>query len=80
MVIGKRRLGYLAWAGDAGAAADNLQGSKRVLKVNTRERLAQARVTGPRLCVDLSVADCMSPKAGGGPFSSQLFPRSTEID
>nr|XP_023681161.1 tRNA methyltransferase 10 homolog B [Paramormyrops kingsleyae]XP_023681162.1 tRNA methyltransferase 10 homolog B [Paramormyrops kingsleyae]XP_023681163.1 tRNA methyltransferase 10 homolog B [Paramormyrops kingsleyae] len=58
----RRRQRRAEASGDAGAAADSLQDSKRVLKVNARERLAQARVTGPRLCVDLSVAVCMSPK------------------
>lgn len=36
--------------------------SKRVIKAITRERLEEARATGPRLCVDLSMSDCMSHK------------------
>ncbi|KAG5261112.1 hypothetical protein AALO_G00300160 [Alosa alosa] len=41
---------------------DTLQLSKRVIKAITRERLAEAKLSGPRLCVDLSMADCMSHK------------------
>ncbi|KAI5104467.1 tRNA methyltransferase 10 homolog B isoform X2 [Silurus meridionalis] len=36
--------------------------SKRVMKAITRERLEEARAAGPRLCVDLSMSDCMSHK------------------
>ncbi|XP_027033968.1 tRNA methyltransferase 10 homolog B isoform X1 [Tachysurus fulvidraco] len=36
--------------------------SKRVIKAITRERLEEARAAGPRLCVDLSMSDCMSHK------------------
>ncbi|XP_026878302.2 tRNA methyltransferase 10 homolog B isoform X1 [Electrophorus electricus] len=36
--------------------------SKRVVKATIKERLEEARVTGPRLCVDLSMTDCMSHK------------------
>ncbi|KAB5579108.1 hypothetical protein PHYPO_G00190950 [Pangasianodon hypophthalmus] len=38
------------------------QFSKRVTKAITRERLEEARAAGPRLCVDLSMSDCMSHK------------------
>lgn len=38
------------------------QFSKRVIKAITRERLEEARAAGPRLCVDLSMSDCMSHK------------------
>lgn len=38
------------------------QFSKRVIKAITRERLEEARTAGPRLCVDLSMSDCMSHK------------------
>ncbi|KAL7875709.1 hypothetical protein AOLI_G00106720 [Acnodon oligacanthus] len=38
------------------------QFSKRVIKAITKERLEEARTTGPRLCVDLSMTDCMSHK------------------
>ncbi|XP_013873847.1 tRNA methyltransferase 10 homolog B [Austrofundulus limnaeus] len=38
------------------------QFTKRVLKAITRERLAEAQTTGLRLCVDLSMTDCMSDK------------------
>ncbi|XP_053359755.1 tRNA methyltransferase 10 homolog B isoform X2 [Clarias gariepinus] len=41
---------------------DVSQLSKRVLKAITRERLEEARAAGPRLCVDLSMSDCMSHK------------------
>ncbi|XP_063043200.1 tRNA methyltransferase 10 homolog B [Engraulis encrasicolus] len=44
---------------------DAEQHSKRVLKAITRERLAEASISGPRLCVDLSMTDCMSPKELG---------------
>ncbi|XP_028856788.1 tRNA methyltransferase 10 homolog B [Denticeps clupeoides] len=36
--------------------------SKRMLKAITKERLEEARLSGPRLCVDLSMTDCMSHK------------------
>ncbi|XP_051575374.1 tRNA methyltransferase 10 homolog B [Myxocyprinus asiaticus] len=36
--------------------------SKRVIKAITKERLEEARGAGPRLCVDLSMTDCMSHK------------------
>ncbi|KAF4088963.1 hypothetical protein AMELA_G00060720 [Ameiurus melas] len=42
--------------------ADVYQFSKRVIKAITRERLEEARAAGPRLCVDLSMTDCMSHK------------------
>ncbi|KAJ0006524.1 hypothetical protein NQD34_013797 [Periophthalmus magnuspinnatus] len=42
--------------------ADRPQHTKRVLKAITKERLAEAQSTGPRLCVDLSMTDCMSDK------------------
>ncbi|XP_066538015.1 tRNA methyltransferase 10 homolog B [Hoplias malabaricus] len=38
------------------------QFSKRVIKAITKERLEEARTTGPRLCVDLGMTDCMSHK------------------
>ncbi|XP_072544857.1 tRNA methyltransferase 10 homolog B [Salminus brasiliensis] len=38
------------------------QFSKRVIKAITKERLEEARTSGPRLCVDLSMTDCMSHK------------------
>ncbi|XP_053485520.1 tRNA methyltransferase 10 homolog B isoform X2 [Ictalurus furcatus] len=41
---------------------DVSQFSKRVIKAITRERLEEARAAGPRLCVDLSMTDCMSHK------------------
>uniref|UniRef100_A0A8C6WWX5 tRNA methyltransferase 10 homolog B n=1 Tax=Neogobius melanostomus TaxID=47308 RepID=A0A8C6WWX5_9GOBI len=41
---------------------DAPQLTKRVLKAITKERLAEAQSTGPRLCVDLSMTDCMSDK------------------
>ncbi|KAI1888276.1 hypothetical protein AGOR_G00183360 [Albula goreensis] len=41
---------------------DSPQHSKRFVKVITKERLMEARLAGPKLCVDLSMTDCMSPK------------------
>ncbi|XP_039463826.1 tRNA methyltransferase 10 homolog B-like [Oreochromis aureus] len=38
------------------------QFTKRVMKAITKERLAEARSTGLKLCVDLSMTDCMSDK------------------
>ncbi|XP_003407899.1 tRNA methyltransferase 10 homolog B [Loxodonta africana] len=38
------------------------QHSKRFLKALTRERLLEAKHTGPRLCIDLSMTDHMSKK------------------
>ncbi|XP_029382239.1 tRNA methyltransferase 10 homolog B isoform X2 [Echeneis naucrates] len=42
--------------------ADSPQFTKRVMKAITKERLAEAQSTGPKLCVDLSMTDCMSDK------------------
>ncbi|XP_037334733.2 tRNA methyltransferase 10 homolog B [Pungitius pungitius] len=42
--------------------ADNPEFSKRVMKAITKERLAEARSTGLKLCVDLSMTDGMSDK------------------
>ncbi|KAK2899909.1 tRNA methyltransferase 10 homolog B isoform X2 [Channa argus] len=44
------------------ASADSPQFTKRVMKAITKERLAEAQCTGLRLCVDLSMTDCMSDK------------------
>ncbi|KAF0021885.1 hypothetical protein F2P81_025862, partial [Scophthalmus maximus] len=43
-------------------SADSPQFTKRVLKAITKERLAEAQATGLKLCVDLSMTDCMSDK------------------
>ncbi|KAK2862986.1 hypothetical protein Q5P01_002519 [Channa striata] len=43
-------------------SADSPQLTKRVMKAITRERLAEAKCTGLKLCVDLSMTDCMSDK------------------
>ncbi|KAM4611763.1 tRNA methyltransferase 10 homolog B [Polymixia lowei] len=48
--------------GQQGASMDNPQLTKRVMKAITKERLAEAQATGPKLCVDLSMTDCMSDK------------------
>ncbi|KAM8900245.1 tRNA methyltransferase 10 homolog B isoform 2-T2 [Spinachia spinachia] len=42
--------------------SDAPQFTKRVMKAITRERLAEARSTGLKLCVDLSMTDGMSDK------------------
>uniref|UniRef100_A0A1A8R2T0 tRNA (guanine(9)-N(1))-methyltransferase n=1 Tax=Nothobranchius pienaari TaxID=704102 RepID=A0A1A8R2T0_9TELE len=42
--------------------SDHTQLSKRVQKAITKERLAESRSTGLRLCVDLSMTDFMSDK------------------
>ncbi|XP_046896751.1 tRNA methyltransferase 10 homolog B [Hypomesus transpacificus] len=41
---------------------DNPQFSKRVTKAITKERLAEAQTSGPKLCLDLSMTDNMSDK------------------
>ncbi|XP_061108224.1 tRNA methyltransferase 10 homolog B isoform X2 [Conger conger] len=41
---------------------DSPQHSKRVVKVITRERLRDAQLTGPKLCVDCGLTECMSHK------------------
>ena len=43
---------------------DNPQFSKRVTKAITKERLAEAQTSGPKLCLDLSMKDKMSDKVG----------------
>lgn len=40
----------------------NPQYSKRVMKEIAIERLAEARSTGPKLCIDLSMTDSLSDK------------------
>lgn len=45
-----------------GTDTDNPQHSKRVVKVITKERLREAQLAGPKLCVDLSMTECMSHK------------------
>ncbi|KAG7241531.1 hypothetical protein INR49_025436 [Caranx melampygus] len=47
---------------ESGASADSPQFTKRVMKAITKERLAEAQSTGPKLCVDLSMTNCMSDK------------------
>ncbi|AWO97555.1 putative tRNA methyltransferase 10 -like B [Scophthalmus maximus] len=47
---------------ESGGSADSPQFTKRVLKAITKERLAEAQATGLKLCVDLSMTDCMSDK------------------
>ncbi|MED6263366.1 tRNA methyltransferase 10 B [Characodon lateralis] len=49
-------------AQESGANTDPAQFTKRVMKAITKERLAAARSTGLKLCVDLSMTDCMSDK------------------
>ncbi|XP_024866900.2 tRNA methyltransferase 10 homolog B isoform X2 [Kryptolebias marmoratus] len=49
-------------AQESGPHTDHPQFTKRVLKAITKERLAEAQTTGLRLCVDLSMTDCMSDK------------------
>lgn len=43
-------------------ASDHPQVTKRVMNAITKERLAAAQSTGLKLCVDLSMTDCMSDK------------------
>ncbi|KAF7659476.1 hypothetical protein LDENG_00296960 [Lucifuga dentata] len=47
---------------ESGDCTDNPQLSKRVIKTITKERLAEAQSTGLKVCVDLSMTDCMSDK------------------
>lgn len=46
----------------SGATANSPQFTKRVLKAIAKERLAEAQSTGLKVCVDLSMTDCMSDK------------------
>ncbi|XP_028284921.1 tRNA methyltransferase 10 homolog B [Parambassis ranga] len=50
---------------DSGASIDHPEFTKRVMKAITRERLAEAQSTGLKVCVDLSMTDCMSDKEIG---------------
>lgn len=54
-------------------ASTERQFTKRVMKAITKERLAEARSTGLKLCVDLSMTDCMSDKVGGQWITLQRF-------
>ncbi|KAM7366394.1 hypothetical protein PAMP_015837 [Pampus punctatissimus] len=45
-----------------GSSVDSPQLSKRVMKAITKERLAEAQSAGLKLCIDLSMTDCMSDK------------------
>ncbi|TWW63416.1 tRNA methyltransferase 10 -like protein B [Takifugu flavidus] len=47
---------------EAETSNSNPQYSKRVMKEVSKERLAEARSTGPKLCIDLSMTDSMSDK------------------
>ncbi|KAM9426848.1 tRNA methyltransferase 10 homolog B [Pholidichthys leucotaenia] len=47
---------------EAGTSTDQPQFTKRVIKAITKERLAEAQSAGLKLCVDLSMTDCMSDK------------------
>ncbi|XP_047437748.1 tRNA methyltransferase 10 homolog B [Mugil cephalus] len=47
---------------ESGSSTDQPQFSKRVMKAITKERLVEAQSTGLKLCVDLSMTDCMSDK------------------
>ncbi|XP_025955132.1 tRNA methyltransferase 10 homolog B isoform X4 [Dromaius novaehollandiae] len=54
--------------------------SKRVLKAIMKERLLEARESGPWLCVDLSMADRMTKKMGTTQESYlDLFPLDTVV-
>uniref|UniRef100_A0A3Q1G4C5 tRNA methyltransferase 10 homolog B n=1 Tax=Acanthochromis polyacanthus TaxID=80966 RepID=A0A3Q1G4C5_9TELE len=46
---------------ESGASTEH-QFTKRVMKAITKERLAEAQSTGLKLCIDLSMTDCMSDK------------------
>lgn len=45
-----------------GTDGSHCEFTKRVLKAITKERLAEALISGPKLCVDLSMTDSMSDK------------------
>ncbi|XP_072010565.1 tRNA methyltransferase 10 homolog B isoform X2 [Engystomops pustulosus] len=47
---------------DANAGNNHQQHSKKFLKAITKERLLEAKDSGPRLCIDLSMTDHMSKK------------------
>ncbi|XP_041842604.1 tRNA methyltransferase 10 homolog B [Melanotaenia boesemani] len=47
---------------ESGACTDHPQVTKRVMKAITKERLVEAQSTGLKLCIDLSMTDCMSDK------------------
>ncbi|PWA28913.1 hypothetical protein CCH79_00012858, partial [Gambusia affinis] len=57
-----RRLLMIPCSVHKGGDTDAAQFTKRVMKAITSERLAEARSTGRKLCVDLSMTDCMSDK------------------
>ncbi|KAM4053211.1 tRNA methyltransferase 10 homolog B isoform 1-T3 [Anomaloglossus baeobatrachus] len=48
--------------GDASGETDPQQHSKKFLKALTKERLLEAKDSGPKLCIDLSMTDHMSKK------------------
>ncbi|XP_056375233.1 tRNA methyltransferase 10 homolog B isoform X2 [Hyla sarda] len=48
--------------GDVNAGANQQQHSKKFVKALTKERLIEAKDSGPRLCIDLSMTDHMSKK------------------
>ncbi|XP_076018691.1 tRNA methyltransferase 10 homolog B [Genypterus blacodes] len=47
---------------ESGTSTDNPKLTKRVVKAITKERLTEAQATGLKVCVDLSMTDCMSDK------------------
>ncbi|XP_073405853.1 tRNA methyltransferase 10 homolog B isoform X2 [Dendrobates tinctorius] len=49
-------------SGDVSGGTDPQQHSKKFLKALTKERLLEAKDSGPKLCIDLSMTDHMSKK------------------
>lgn len=54
--------------------------TKRALKAMTKERLAEALISGPKLCVDLSMTDNMSDKVAASPSQKAPFSGNKHID
>lgn len=46
----------------SGTDGSHREFTKRAMKAITKERLAEALISGPKLCVDLSMTDSMSDK------------------
>lgn len=53
--------------------------TKRVLKAITKDRLAEALISGPKLCVDLSMTDSMSAKVAAWPSQKAPFYNNKHI-
>lgn len=63
----------------SGTDGSHCEFTKRTLKAITKERLAEALISGPKLCVDLSMTDSMSDKVADWPSQKAPFSNNKHI-